>query len=161
MQPIVTHGTYARRLWSGVVALGMLFAPWAGWAATGTDKNAAVKSAPALDALGVGNIVQMLAGLAVVLGLVFGLAWFMRRFGRVSFGGNSSVRVIGALSMGARERVVLVQAGDTQVLVGVAPGRVQALHVLDKPVDVAQGQAGAQTGFAERLRQVMSRGATQ
>jgi flagellar protein FliO/FliZ len=143
------------------LALAMQSLPWTAWAVGGADKAGAAKPSLTPDVLGTGSVLQMLAGLAVVVGLVFGLAWFMRRFGRLSFGGSNAVRVVGALSMGARERVVLVQAGETQVLVGVAPGRVQTLHVLDKPVDVDQRPGGAQAGFAERLRQVMSRGGSQ
>jgi flagellar protein FliO/FliZ len=112
---------------------------------------------PATDPLSTGSMVQMFAGLALVLGLVFLLAWAMRRFGRLSVVGNRSLRVVGALSMGTRERVVLIQAGETQLLVGVAPGRVQTLHVLDKPIEpAAGGDEGG--GFAQRLRQVMARG---
>ncbi|MEJ2381113.1 MAG: flagellar biosynthetic protein FliO [Gammaproteobacteria bacterium] len=102
-------------------------------------------------------MVQMFVGLAVVLALVFLLAWAMRRFGRLSVVGNRSLRVVGALSMGTRERVVLIQAGETQLLVGVAPGRVQTLHVLDKPIEPAAGSDEG-GGFAQRLRQAMARG---
>jgi flagellar protein FliO/FliZ len=49
--------------------------------------------------------------------------------------------------------VVLLEVGRTQLLVGLAPGRVQTLHVLDEPVDVKTpvhpGQAGG--GFPARL----------
>jgi len=40
-----------------------------------------------------------------------------------------TVAMLGGVAVGSRERVVLLKVGDTQVLVGVAPGRVSTLHV--------------------------------
>jgi flagellar protein FliO/FliZ len=57
--------------------------------------------------------------------------------------------------MGARERVVLIQAGETQLLLGVAPGRVQTLHVLDQPLQMSSSSG---SGFAEQLSQMLKKG---
>ncbi len=104
-----------------------------------------------------GSLLQALAGLLVVLAVIVLLAWLLRRFGRVGFNSAGTLRVLGGLSMGARERIVLVQAGETQILLGVAPGRVQTLHVLDKPIE-PDVRGGTEAGFADRLREVMKRG---
>lgn len=121
----------------------------------------AVEGAPkpeiAADPLGPGSVVRMVGGLILVVALIFGLGWGARRFGRFGLQSGSALRVVSALSMGARERIVLIQAGDTQILVGVAPGRVQTLHVLDQPV-AAQPDDAERERFADRLRQAMSRG---
>ena len=52
--------------------------------------------------------------------------------------------------MGPRERVVLLQVGNAQLLLGVTPGRIQSLHVLDEPVSEYEINADA-SGFAGRL----------
>jgi len=57
--------------------------------------------------------------------------------------------------MGTRERVVLLQVGETQLLLGVAPGRVQTLHVLDKPLD--SGKQGAGPRFSEQLGRLLKK----
>jgi flagellar protein FliO/FliZ len=55
----------------------------------------------------------------------------MRNLGSGRFG---ALNVIGEVRLGPKERAVLLQVGTTQLLVGVAPGQVSALHVLAEPV---------------------------
>jgi flagellar protein FliO/FliZ len=85
-----------------------------------------------------GSLVNTAIGLVVVLAMIIGMAWLLRRFGGLPTVGKGSVSIVGGVSLGARERAVLLQVGDEQVLVGVAPGQVRALHVLgQKLVDPA------------------------
>ena len=58
--------------------------------------------------------------------------------------------------MGPRERVVLLQVGDTQLLLGVTPGRIQSLHVLDQPVSYSDIGTEA-SSFAGRLMAAIKR----
>ncbi|MBK5942808.1 flagellar biosynthetic protein FliO [Halorhodospira halophila] len=102
-------------------------------------------------------IVRVIVALLVVLAVIVGLSWLLRRFGGGAVGGTGAMRVLGSLPVGQRERVVLVQVGETQLLLGVAPGRVQTLHILETPVTGVGGEAdGGQGGpFAARLRRLM------
>jgi flagellar protein FliO/FliZ len=95
-----------------------LFAP----AATAASLPA---TAPVVDTA------RWLAGLATVLAAIVLCAWLLRRLGRFSRLAPGRFRVLGAVSLGARERAVLLQAGGKQLVVGVAPGRVQTLCVLE------------------------------
>ena len=108
------------------------------------------------EPLAAGNLAQLTLGLLVVLGAVLATAWLLRRYGGLQTSGNGALRILGGLSMGPRERVVLVQVGDTQLLLGVAPGRVQTLHKLDQPVDIAESNL-AQGKFADRLQAMMKK----
>jgi flagellar protein FliO/FliZ len=72
---------------------------------------------------------RVLGGLLLVLAAIGTCAWLLRRTGAVHTTG-SPVRVLGGASLGPRERVVLVRVGATEILLGVAPGRVQRLLVL-------------------------------
>ena len=126
-------------------------------AARAAEGGGRASAAIARDPMSAGGVVQMVAGLALVVVLIFALAWAVRRFGAVGMNSGGALRVVGGLSMGARERVVLVQVGDKQILLGVAPGRVQTLHVLDTPVGASDGGERS-PGFAERLRGVMNGG---
>ena len=102
------------------------------------------------------RIGQVLVGLFVVLGAIVAAAWIGRRLMRIQPRGDEHLRLVGGLSLGPRERVVLIQAGETQLLVGVAPGRVQALHVLDQALPVDARPAGASQGapFARVLERI-------
>lgn len=103
------------------------------------------------DPLAMTSLWQLTLGMLMVLGLIVGIAWLLKRTGRFQLAAGGGLRILGGLSMGARERVVLLQVGDTQLLVGVAPGRVQTLHVLDRPLHSARDDAVTGRGFAEQL----------
>ena len=81
-----------------------------------------------------GSLVQVTISLLLVLAAVFAAGWLMRKvrgFGRLQ---SDGVTILADLPLGAKERAVLLQVGSQQVLIGVAPGRVNTLHVLSEPV---------------------------
>lgn len=124
------------------------------WTSTVLAADTAVaKTSPVsvVEPMSSGNLLQLTFGLVLVLGAILGSAWLLRRYGRLQTGVSGALRILGGLSLGPRERMVLVQVGENQLLVGVAPGRVQTLHVLDKPVTVSDTPANAGDSFAARL----------
>lgn len=95
----------------------------------------AAGSAHAADAAGPGSaasLLQVLFGLVVVLGLLAGTAWTIRRLGLARPSAASAVKIIGGASIGARERIVLVEVADQWIVVGVAPGCVNALSTMPR-----------------------------
>jgi len=104
------------------------------------------------------SLLQVSLALIFVLLLIFGLAWLLRRMGGVAQSGSGLVRVLGSVAVGQRERVVLVQIGQQQLVLGVAPGSVQTLHVLTEPLAEQAGEDG-DDGFAQRLHALLSKGA--
>lgn len=116
---------------------------------------------PALPAspVPIGGVLQVLFGLAVVLGTVAGAAWLLKRLapGQTSAGG--AIRLIGGIAVGPKERVVVVEVGDTWLVVGVAPGQVSALHNMPRldafPRDVKP--VADDQRFSAWLKDVMKR----
>lgn len=106
-----------------------------------------------------GGVLQVLFGLAVVLGAVAATAWILKRFlpGQVSAGG--SIKLIGGISVGPKERVVVVEVGETWLVVGVAPGQVSALHNMPRIANMPETntQSGNDPRFSVWLKDVMSR----
>jgi flagellar protein FliO/FliZ len=83
----------------------------------------------------------------LVLAAVFASAWVVRRFRNFGRPGAGAINIIADVALGTKERAVLIQVGAQQLLVGVAPGRVNTLHVLAEPVhtnDAQRGGAGAE-----------------
>lgn len=122
-----------------------------------TLAHAAVQiDAPGAD---MSALLRLTLALAVVLGAIIGLAWLLRRVARFNRSANGQLRILGGLPVGSRERIVLIQAGKAQLLIGVAPGRVQILHILDEPIEAPEGgsagEAGRGVSFAQRLRAMM------
>jgi flagellar protein FliO/FliZ len=71
----------------------------------------------------------------LVLGALFGAAWLARRVRGVGGVSTGALTVLAQVSLGARERAVLLRVGALQVLVGVAPGNVRTLHVMDEAIE--------------------------
>jgi flagellar protein FliO/FliZ len=79
-----------------------------------------------------GNMLQVMLGLGFVLALMAGLAWLLRRFGRLQGNTAGAIKVIGGSMVGQRERVVLLEISDTWLVISVTPGHVTALHSMPK-----------------------------
>ncbi|MBC54419.1 MAG: flagellar biosynthetic protein FliO [Gammaproteobacteria bacterium] len=90
----------------------------------------------AMFAGGSDAIVQTAIWLLVIVGLILLLAWGVRRFTNIGPKSAGAMRVLSALPVGNRERIALVQVGDKQLLIGVAPGHVSTLHVFEDNVAV-------------------------
>ena len=85
-----------------------------------------------------GSLAQVTLSLVLVLAAVFAAAWLVRRLKTFTRFSSGPIEVIADVSLGQKERAVLVQVGGKQLLLGVAPGRVSTLHVLDEPIAADQ-----------------------
>lgn len=116
------------------------------------------KTTPTVSRTVAESLVQILLGLILVLLVIAAAAWLLRRFGHLQAGAGGALRIVGGLSLGPRERAVLIQVGERQLLLGVAPGRVQMLHVLDQELPGAPPVAMPGGGFAARLAAALKHG---
>lgn len=82
---------------------------------------------------------QMALSLLVVLGLIFALAWGLKRMQGLRVAGGASLRIHGGLQVGAKEKVLLIEAGGQHLLIGVSAGGVNTLHVYAEPPVAAVG----------------------
>ncbi|MGF6904416.1 flagellar biosynthetic protein FliO [Paraburkholderia sp. GAS348] len=128
------------------------FAPSAAHAADMNAVNNAAKIASgvgagtAVPALGVGAVLQTIVGLLVVIGLVFACAWLARRFGLQPANRGGLVKTIGGASLGGKERVAVVEIGDTWLVLGTAPGNVRLLHTMPAGAAAIDPATGTQPG---------------
>lgn len=96
--------------------------------------------------------VEIFFSLILVLGIIFVSAWMLRRFGRFPGVADGNLRVLGALSVGQRERIMLLQVGEEQVLIGVTTSRISKLHQLETPVVLPEIQAKTFGGFGVKKK---------
>lgn len=122
-------------------------------AAEETAAAVATPSAPMQSA----NLLQWTGGLLIVLLLILAAAWLLKRFGSFTTAHAGQLKVLGGLSVGAREKVVLIKAGTRHLLLGVAPNQVQTLHVFESG-EIQDPVASEPGDFASSLRGVMQRG---
>ncbi|WP_122666113.1 flagellar biosynthetic protein FliO [Pseudomonas viridiflava] len=132
----------------------LLAMPLSALAAEPAVQAAAPQANAALSSGMGGQVVQLLFGLLLVVGLIFALAWLMRRVQRGVPGNAQVIELVGSRAIGPRDRLVLVQVGEEQILLGVTPGRITPLHVLNQPVQVPERQP-VNSEFAQRLMDLM------
>lgn len=101
-----------------------------------------------------GGVFQVLLGLLFVLGLMAAVAWALKRFGVARANGGAPVKIVGGVSLGGRERVLVIEAADQWIVLGVAPGRVNALATMPRQEGTASMTATpAAKNFASWLKQ--------
>jgi flagellar protein FliO/FliZ len=76
-----------------------------------------------------GGLLEVTLALLVIVALIAGLAWVMKRARGFGVAGQNRIQVLGERALGPKERCVLVRVGATEILVGVASGNVTTLHV--------------------------------
>jgi flagellar protein FliO/FliZ len=104
-----------------------------------------------------GQLAQMVFGLLLVVGLIFLLAWLVRRMQGAAPRSGQVIEIVGTRAIGPRDRLLLVQVGKEQILIGHSPGSIEALHVLAEPVEVPAGARPATPEFAQRLLELMGK----
>jgi flagellar protein FliO/FliZ len=105
-----------------LLSVGLLL-PGLLWAAGERTVNAALPLAKT-------GYVEAIAGLLLVVVLILGLGWALKRMG-ITPANKGAVRVLGGVSLGGRERALVLEAEGKRILVGVSPGQVRPLMRLD------------------------------
>ena len=105
------------------------------------------------SAIAVTDPITVLLGLLFVVGLIFALAWIFKKIAGGPLLATSTMKVLSSMSVGARERIVLVQVGDKQILLGVGSGSVSQLYVFDEPIMTTSTPQGGE--FQKKLQQIL------
>jgi flagellar protein FliO/FliZ len=83
------------------------------------------------------QLANLLGGLALILVLIYGLSWFVRRFNQGGFMQNSVIKMLATMPLGTRERLMLIDVGGKQILLGITAQNISSLHVFETPVITA------------------------
>lgn len=100
---------------------------------------------------------QLVGGLLVVVAAILVLAWVLRRMPGVSRQGQQAIEILAVRPIGARDRLMLVQVGEEQLLIAVGASGMRTLHRLRQNVDI-QPPASREGEFSDLLKQALFRG---
>jgi flagellar protein FliO/FliZ len=130
---------------------------WLADAAALVPDTAATK--PAARSLSAADMAGWGFSLIVVLGVFFLCVWGIRKFGGLSVNNKGErMRLLGGLTLGMREKVMLLQVGNKQLVLGVTPGRIETLLVLEGDDCLHNDAPSAETAeltFAQKLAQAL------
>lgn len=88
-------------------------------------------SAEAVAVSPTGGVLKMVIGLAVVLAVMALITWVLKRMVPGVGNKQSVIRIVGGVSVGSRERVVVLEVAGRWIVVGVAAGQVSSLANLE------------------------------
>lgn len=100
------------------------------------------------------SIVSIFLSLLLVIGVVFMLAFLMRRF-NVTQSGTSNLKVVASMMAGAKERVMVIEVAGEQHLLGITAHNINHLATLSTPIETT-GSSSGNDKFKDKLSMYMA-----
>ncbi len=93
--------------------------------------NEPLKSLPDLPS-SPAYLIKLVAGLVLVLIIFSAFAWVIRRlgFGGLMSASGGELKIVESLSLGSREKLIIIQAGKDKLLLGITPSAINTLHLI-------------------------------
>lgn len=101
------------------------------------------------------QLANLIGGLALIVVLIYGLSWFVKRFSQGGFLHNPAMKIVSSMSLGTRERLMLVDVGGKQLLLGVTATQINTLHVFEEPVVQTEKTQPATSDFSQKLMAIL------
>jgi flagellar protein FliO/FliZ len=132
-----------------LMTAGLALAAWGPKAlALAAKDSAALPPADFTSAL-----TQMLVGLFLVLAVLVGLYWLVRRFlPRPALAGGAHLRMLGRLNLGPRKYLALVEVAGRVLVLGVTSERISLLETVREPKRVAEMTADQGGSFLKAFK---------
>ncbi|MDP1957282.1 MAG: flagellar biosynthetic protein FliO, partial [Rhodocyclaceae bacterium] len=103
------------------------------------------------------SALQIVFGLLLLLGLLLGTLWKLKRISQPRGFQAGLMRVVAGISVGARERVVILELGNSWLVLGVAPGRVTTLAEIPRQEVPTSSEIQTGRDFPTWLKQMVER----
>lgn len=101
------------------------------------------------------SVLSIFLSLLLVVAIIFALAYVMRRF-NVTHGGGGQLKVVASMVAGAKERIMVIEVGDEQHMIGVTSHNISHLCKLDKNIAPNQQAITSGSQFKEKLVKAMA-----
>lgn len=103
-----------------------------------------------------GAVASMVLSLLAVIAMIFGLAWLVRRTG-LQGKMLRTMKVSSAVTLGAREKVVVVTVDQRRFLLGVTGQQISLIAELDAEQPAVEDEPVA-GDFAKKLQEMLAKG---
>ncbi len=100
------------------------------------------------------SVASIFLSLLLVVAIIFALAWVMRRF-NVTPSSSGQLKVVASMVAGTRERIMVIEVGDEQHLVGVTANNISHLSKLETPLDTTKNASNGDQ-FKQKLIKAMA-----
>lgn len=113
------------------------------------------------SAMSLSAMLEMGLWLTVVVAFILACAWGYKRLSGGMLAPMGVIKIRSMISVGNRERIALVEVGETQLLVGVSSTQINTLHVFDKPAielsPVTDKGNNGHSDFAVKLQGILNK----
>lgn len=135
----------------------VMFMTLPSWSAEETANQSSQQSvaanAESLDLpVGTSELIGLGGSLLLVIGAVVIVGWIYSRTQGLRGAASDVISIVAAQALGPKERIVLVEVGGKQMVLGMTTQQVQTLHVFDEPIVTAEEPVAVSSAFATRLR---------
>lgn len=107
-------------------------------------------------ALSNGELMRVLVGLLVVVAVIVLLSWLLRRLNGAKFANANGFKIISCMSLGAREKIMLVRVGQRILLLGVTSGSINTLHDFGEELPTSFS-THSKTSFSDFLKTALGK----
>ncbi len=100
------------------------------------------------------HMFEVVLYLTGIVALILCGGYLLKKVNRHAFQVSGPMKVVTSLSLGIKEKLVLVQIGDSQqILLGVSPERITRIESFDEPVIFFE--TDGLNNFKEKLQEIM------
>lgn len=100
------------------------------------------------------QLIQVTLALALVVGLIYGVAWLIKRNKGFAPSAGIPMKTLSVLPMGVKEKIILVEVGGKQILLGMTPSNINTLATFDEPI--VDPSLGNDKPFSSRLKDLLN-----
>ena len=103
------------------------------------------------------NFIQMIVGLLFIVLMIVGVLWLMKKIGYKGYGSSDLIKIKSCLPISTKEKLLLIEVGEEQILIGVAPGFIGNLKTLENPVLYSDNvkSSPVTSAFADKLKIIL------
>lgn len=102
------------------------------------------------------NLLQVVLSLVAVIGLFLVMAWLMRRFAQGPGMGARHIKILSAINLGTKEKLLVVDVEGQQLVLGVTGQQISTLHTFAQPAITVDDKKPA-SDFSKKLQTILSR----